>query len=116
MPIADSEKIVVPAGTTVTKTVSFETLGGKSVLLLVNLSAGAGSLVVQVNGDSAEGYSWGILTSSSLSGTGTTVLRISPDLSASANVTAKDIVPPTVQVVATVTGTLTYGIDASLGS
>lgn len=109
------EKAIIAAGTTTTQTVSYATHGAHSLVVVVKGSAGAGSVDVVVSGSSAQGVAWTLLDSGAVSGTTAKVLRISPDLTAAANATAQDVVPPTVQIVATVTGAYTYGVDVEPG-
>ena len=104
---------IIPAGTTVSLTKQWSAQPGcHGLLVYIKGSAGGGSVDVVVSYLSPSGYASGtILDSGSVSGTTAKVLRISPDLTASANAIAQDVVGATVQIAATVTGTFTYGVD-----
>lgn len=107
--------VVVPAGTTSSQQL---TLTGnlERAVVVVNISAIVpGSLTVALNGLTPSGYSYPILTSAALVAVGTTPLRIGPDLVAVANQTVDDVVPRQLQVVATVVGSVTYGVDVIAG-
>lgn len=60
-----------------------------------------GSIVFTVIGVSPSGTEYTILTSAAIVGTGMTVLRVSPQLTAAANTIAKDMLPQAVKVTAT---------------
>lgn len=90
----------------------------RSLAVVINITGySAGNLTVTIKGSSASGATWTILTSAALSANGTTVLRISPDLAASANVTAQDIVPPNlvVSAVSATSPVFTYTVDVEAG-
>ena len=59
------------------------------------------SVVFTIIGVSPSGTEYTILTSAAITGVGLTVLRISPQLTASANVIAKDMLPAAIKVTAT---------------
>lgn len=107
---------VIAAGATTSNAgVSTTTYNASKAVIIANISAfTSGSLTVAINGITSSGYSYPILTSTALSATGVTPLRIFPGATPSANATANDMVPRTLQVVTTVSGTLTYGIDYEL--
>lgn len=64
--------------------------------------------------DDASGKYRDVLESAAITGTGTTVLRVHPSLTASANVTAKDVVGATYRVLATHADadSITYSVGA----
>lgn len=75
------------------------------------------SVVFTIQGrDPVSGKAYTILTSAAITGTGTTVLRVYPGLTAAANVTVSDILPAQWQVLATHadTDSITYSVSASL--
>ena len=106
--------MVIPKGTTASEEVSFD-VNGDGIVVIVDISAGAGSLLVTIEAVTSSGYAYDLLVSESLSGVSTTPLRIFPGATPSANAVANDIVPSTVRVTATVTGSVTYGIDRIVG-
>lgn len=89
--------------------------GGRALVCVVDITAGAGAVVVTIKGKDANGVLYTILASSSLSGVSTTVLRVDDALTAAANTIAKDIVPSTVVVTAAVSSaTLTFSVGMSI--
>jgi len=60
-----------------------------------------GSVVFTISGESPSGTTYTILASAAIVGTGLTVLRVSPQLTAAANTIAKDMLPQAVKVTAT---------------
>jgi hypothetical protein len=90
------------------------------LIVLVNVTAltATGTLTVKIEGvDPNTGAAYTILTSAALAATGVVVLRVHPNLPASANVTAQDMVPPVFQVTATHGNgvSITYGITVLIG-
>lgn len=87
---------------------------GLFVIIDVTVNAGtAGSVQVNINfKDPASGKYILLLASATLSAVATIVLRISPELTASANLIAKDLIPETLQIVATGGngGPITYSV------
>jgi hypothetical protein len=108
--------VVIAAGATGSNAgVSTTTFNASKAIIVVNISAfTSGSLTVTINGITSSGYTYPILTSTALAAVAVTPLRIFPGGTAAANAVANDMVPRTLQVVTTVTGTLTYGIDYEL--
>lgn len=82
---------------------------GRGLLVFVNVSALAGttpSLTVTIKGvDPVSGATYTILASAAITTTGLTVLRVYPGLTAAANLTASDVIPPNFQISATIAGT-----------
>lgn len=75
------------------------------------------SVVFTIQGkDDLSGQYYTILASAAITGTGTTVLRVYPGLTASANVTANDALPLTWRVLATHgnANSITYSVGACL--
>lgn len=64
--------------------------------------------------DRTSAKTWTLLQSAAITGTGTTVLRINDALTASANVTAKDSLPPVIRFTATHgdADSITYSVGA----
>jgi hypothetical protein len=78
--------------------------GTQSLYVVIDCTAVSAtpSVTFAVQGvDRVSGKVFALLTSAAITGTGTTVLRVSPHLTAAANTIAKDIVPPVIRVVPT---------------
>lgn len=93
-------------------------IGGKGLHLTIDITAvgGTPTLTVTIQGkDSASGKYYTILASAALSAVATTVLRVYPGLTASANVTASDVLPRTWRVIAAVAGT-TPSVTATIAA
>ncbi len=76
-----------------------ENAQGLIIVIDVTLDAAAASVVFNIDGfDVLSGQAWTLLDSAAVIAVGTTVLRISPHLTASANTIAKDIIPPVIRV------------------
>lgn len=107
---------VIAAGATSTNAgVSLITYNASKAVIIVNIaSATAATLTVQINGITASGYSYPILTSTALATVAVTPLRIFPGGTPTANSVANDMIPRTLQIATTVTGTISYGIDYEL--
>lgn len=107
--------VLVPAGATTSQTVQ---LNGNLTRLVVvqNVSAVAGgTLQVTLNALTPSGYAYPLLTGLAVGAVGSTPLRVGPDLPVVANASANDVVPRELQVVATVVGSITYGLDVVAG-
>ena len=72
------------------------------------------SVQVTVNATTASGYTYPVLVGLAVSSIGSTPYRIGPGLTPSANAVANDNLSPTNQVICTIVGTATYGVDYSL--
>lgn len=89
---------------------------GAVIVIDATASAATPSVVFTVKGKSTLGSDYyTILASAAITGTGTTVLRIYPGLTASANVTASDVLPAVwrVEAVAGDADSLTYSVAAN---
>lgn len=101
---------------TATSTATFAcgSLGGLFVINVSDASA-TPSVVFTVKGTDPSGgaNTWDILASAAITGTGLTVLRIHPSLTAAANTIAKDILPSSVAVTATHADadSITYSVE-----
>jgi hypothetical protein len=76
----------------------------RGVVVVIDCTAIAASpsVVFTIQGkDEVSGKYYTILASAAITGTGTTVLRVYPGLTASANVTVSDVLPHTWRVIAT---------------
>lgn len=82
---------------------------GKGLHIVVDITAVTGTsptLVVTVEGkDPLSGKYYTLLASASLTATGTTVLKVSPGLTAAANTVANDVLPRIWRVKTTIGGT-----------
>ncbi len=92
-----------------------------SLILVVDctLYPAAASVVFNVDGvDPTSGTAWTILDSTAVTATGTTILRIGPEMTASAGAKARDVVPPVVRVTPVHTGgdSITYSVTAHAAS
>lgn len=99
----DSQVVIASAARTATHSVTMLTpcLGG---LFIIDCTAAAAtpSVVFTIAGvDPASDKVWTILESAAITGTGTTVLRIHPSLTAAANTIAKDVLPQALKITAT---------------
>ena len=105
----------IPDGTAATTTLQLQNLStGAGLILLVTLANYvSGTVTVVVSGVSSNGHTWPILTSTALGAAGTTELQIAKGIPAAINLAANALMPPNIQVVATVSGgaSLTFGID-----
>lgn len=117
----ESSTLLASAARTATPTI--DTLrvagGAQGLIVVVDVTAAAGtpSVVFTIKGvDPVSTKTWDILASSAITGTGTTVLRVSPHLTASANAIAKDIVPAylTVAAVHADGDSITYSLAAQV--
>jgi len=91
--------------------------GADGIIVTIDCTAIAAtpSVVFTINGkDPASGKYYMILTSAAIVGTGTTVLRIYPGLTAVGNQTATDVLPRDFQIKATHgdTDSITYSVGA----
>ena len=92
--------------------------GGVGLVLNIVVTAAASpSNVVTIQGkDPSSGTYYTILASAAITGTGTTTMRVHPDLTAAANTVAKDMMPAVwrVSVTAGNGNSATYSIGASI--
>lgn len=94
-------------------------LGYRGLHLVIDVTAAAAtpSVVFTVQGkDRTSGQYYTLLASAAITGTGTTVLRVYPGLTASANVAANDVLPECWRVIATHADadSITYSVGVSL--
>lgn len=87
----------------------------RGVKVIVDItSAGTGSITPKIQGKSASGVYYDLLTSAALTSAATTVLTVYPGATASANVSASDVLPRTWRVVVTANNAnaMTYTVDS----
>jgi hypothetical protein len=99
----DGKVLFTSAARTTTSSATFNTncIGGVFIINVTAISA-TPSVVFTISGtDPASLAKWTILTSAAITGTGTTVLRVHPSLTAAANTVAKDVLPQAIEVAAT---------------
>lgn len=100
---------------------AFSNLHSSSLIVVLDITAvtGTPAIVVTIQGvDKVSGKKWTILASASKAAAATTVLRVSPNITASANLIAQDIIPPDLNIHVVDSGsgdTATYTIAAYLG-
>lgn len=88
---------------------------GLLIAIIASSPGAAPSVTFTVQGKIGDQY-YTLLASAAITGAGTTILRISPDLTAAANTIAKDMIPNSFRINAAVgnTDTLTYQVLATL--
>lgn len=112
---SNTSVVVVAAGTTSTQTaVAVTTYNARSLVLAINITAGAGTLTVAINGVTTSGYTYPILTSTALTGIADNTMRVFPGATPATNTAANDALPRSLQITYSVTGSVTYGSDAIL--
>ena len=96
------ELIFSSAARTATLSATFNTDATEGLFFIdVSAVSDTPSVTFAIDGVSPAGTTYNILTSAAVTGTGLTVLRVSPHLTAAANTVAKDIVPQAIKVTAT---------------
>lgn len=103
----------VAAGATSTQSaIALTSYNARGLVALVNVSAasGGGTVTVAISGKSTT-YTYPLLTSAALGSVAVTPLRIFPGATASPNAVASDVIPRDLVLTATVSGTVTFGID-----
>lgn len=82
---------------------SHQTLASKAGVFVIDVTAvtSTPSVVFTIRGvDPISNKTWDILASAAITSTGTTILRVDPGLTASANLIAKDVLPQAVDIFA----------------
>jgi hypothetical protein len=90
---------------------------GLMVVIDATVDPASASVVFTIQGkDPASGKYYTILASAAITGVGTTILRVDKNLTASANVVAKDVMPATFRIIATHgnADSITYSVGAIL--
>jgi hypothetical protein len=123
--MASTSRTLVPAGTTVSDNshqfnVKPAAEGSPTAIAFVlNITAGNGSVTLQIYGLTASQYQYPLLTTSAASiGTppAAVAYRIERGITAVANVAVADVLPPEILVNCVVSGTVTYGVDIVIGA
>jgi hypothetical protein len=101
--IKDPQVVFESAARTATesKTISTPCIGGVFIIDVTAVTATPSVTFTIAGFDPASDKTWTILASAAITGTGTTVLRIHPSLTAAANTIAKDMLPQAIKVTAT---------------
>jgi len=118
----ESVTVLASAARTATPTVdTFKNTSGSvaGMVLIVDVTAASAtpSVVFTILGsDPVSGETYTILESAAITGIGTTVLRVHPELSVSANLIAKDLIPNewTLTAVHADADSITYSVSAQL--
>ncbi len=115
--VAQQGGVAVAAGTTATSDVTLTDVAGRSLVVVLSTTTASGGNTVQVtiNAVTASGYTYALLVGIAVAAVATTTYRIGPGLTPSANAVSNDMVPRKIQIVATVVGTVAYGIDYFVG-
>ena len=80
---------------------SVDTVGARALAVVIDVTATSAtpSVTFNVRGDDpVSGQNWLLLDSTAITGTGTTILKIGPGLTASANSVANEHIPPKVLI------------------
>ena len=96
--IGVEETILASAARTTLQAVSVTNTRYKGVTIVIDVTvdAAAASITPRIDGWSSLGSDWyNILTGSAIAAVGVTVLRVYPTMTASANLIAVDVLPPT---------------------
>lgn len=109
--------VLPSAARTTAQSVKIGPLNGRGLIVVLDVTAdpAAASITLSINGyDPVSAKTWTILDGAAVAATGTTVYRVDPELTASANAIAKDIVPQHVEIAVAVadTDSLTYSVTA----
>lgn len=107
---------LIAAGTTSTQSaIALTTYNAAKLTLVINIaSATAATLTVTVSGTTSTSYVYTLGASTALATVSVNTLMFGPGLPATANSSFNVPLPRNVLVTATVTGTISYGIDANL--
>ncbi len=93
--------------------------GARGVVVVADITAATGTIAVTVSiqgKDAASGKYYTLLTSASLTGTGTTVLTVYPGLTPAANVTVSNVLPSTWRVVVVSGPGVTPAVTMTVGA
>lgn len=114
--LTNTTGVVQAASTTANSSNNIQTYGAEGAVVVLNISAvSGGNVTLVINGVTSSGYTYPILQPTSVSLTGVTAYRVGRGLTPASGMVANDVVPKTLQIVATVSGSITYGIDYELG-
>ena len=110
--------LITAVGSTTTKTSPTQTnVAGRGVVVVLKTTAiGTGSITLTVNGISASGVSYLLISGAAVTTNTTLVYTVYPGLTAAANVTANNVLPATWNVVVTANNAnaATYTVDAGV--
>lgn len=101
----------------ISSNIEFNNIQGLVVVIDCTAIDASPSVVFTIEGkDPTSGKYYSILASAAIVGTGTTVLRVHPELTAAANTVAKDMVPAVWRITATHadSDSITYSVGASM--
>jgi hypothetical protein len=110
--------ITAVAATTTQTSSTIQNADGRRLHVVLNVtSAGTGSVTVTINGVSNSGVVYPLLVGTAVTANGTTVYRVGPALTPSANAVANDMIPHLFQIVVTANNAnaMTYTVDYCLG-
>lgn len=111
------EALPSAARTAAIQSADIPTLGARGVLVLIDITAIAAtpSVTFTIQGKIAGSY-YTILASAAKTGTGQTIMRVYPGLTASANLIANDFLPDNIRIDVAVgdTDSMTYSVSCSL--
>ncbi len=107
------------ARTTSPDTQELEVAGYRGIHLTIDVTAATGppSAAVSILGvDRVSAKPYTLIASAAITGTGTTILKVGPGLTAAGNLVANDVLPPVIRIAPVHTGSdsITYSIGAAL--
>lgn len=120
MPVAPEHFIVLAsaARTAAVNSSDYLNFGHRGIHLVIDATAetGTAEVTVTIQGKDANGIYYDVLVGTAITATGTTVLKVYPGISPSANSSANDVLPPIWRVKVTVadSDSLTYSVGANL--
>lgn len=118
VPLIAQGNAITAAGATTTQTQADQSsYGCRGIQVVLNTTAiGTGSVTVEIDGKSASGIYYAILTGAAVIANTTVVYRVYPGLTAVANATANDVLPRIwrIKVTANNANAATYTVDYSL--
>ena len=98
----ENQPIFASAARTATSSATISVESGEGLFFIdVTAVVSSPSVVFTIAGVSPSGTAYTILASAAITGTGLTVLRVSPQLTAAANTIAKDMLPAALKITAT---------------
>jgi hypothetical protein len=110
-----ADGVIVPS-LTIASSTTLLTGNLERLVVITNVSnVAGGSVQVTLNGITPSGYVYPLLVGLAQTVGGAVPLRVGPALNSSTNAVANDVVPRVVQIVATVAGSIAYGIDFEAG-
>jgi hypothetical protein len=113
---------LVVAGTTETTTVTLRLPGGiqaqyLAIVVDTTTASGGNTVTPAFSALTAQGFEYPLVgTPTAIASDTTTVYRVGPALTASADLTANDLVPSAIICTFTVAGTVAFGVDYVLGA